>query len=95
MLLNNTEIETLTIPVEPEKENLTKVQVDPITIEKLQNIYGSFYSTSMKQNQEIILDYGAHPILQGFVDAYKNHRPVMISPDIIWILIIQVIFTSH
>lgn len=63
MLLNNIEIETLTIPVEPEKENLTKVQVDPITIEKLQNIYGSFYSTSMKQNQEIILDYGAHPIL--------------------------------
>lgn len=50
MLLNKTEPETLTIPVEPEKKNLSMIQTDPITKEKLHNIYGSFFSTSMKQN---------------------------------------------
>lgn len=43
----------------------------------------------MKTNQEIIFDHGCHPVLQGFVNAYKNHRPMTISPDIIWLLIIQ------
>lgn len=31
----------------------------------------------------------AHPVLGGFLQAYKDHRPVTISPDIIWLLICQ------
>ncbi|MFV0418292.1 MAG: DUF4419 domain-containing protein [Dysgonomonas sp.] len=31
----------------------------------------------------------AHPVLGGFLKAYKEHRPVTISPDIMWLLICQ------
>ena len=47
-----------------------------------------------KEGQEIIFDFKNHPVLQGFVSAYKNHRPVTISPDIIWLLIVQA-FSNH
>jgi hypothetical protein len=31
----------------------------------------------------------AHPVLGGFLKAYKEHRPVTTSPDIMWLLICQ------
>ncbi|MDU1889133.1 MAG: DUF4419 domain-containing protein [Dysgonomonas sp.] len=37
---------------------------------------------------------GTHPVLGGFLKAYKEHRPVTISPDIIWLLICQG-FSQH
>ena len=94
MLLSQSEPEILTIPVEPEKENLSLIHINPLNKDNLQTKYGKYISTSMKMNQEIILEYGDHPVLQGFVNAYKNHRPVTISPDIIWLLIIQA-FAHH
>ena len=95
MLLNQNEPEELTISVDPVISNISKIHVDPVKIEKLKEIYGQdLISTSIKQNTEIIFKYGNHPVLQGFVDAYKNHRPITISPDIIWILIIQA-FSNH
>lgn len=94
MLLHNAEPETLTIPVEPETKNLSQIEVKPITQETITQIYGNYFSTSMKNDQEIILEHGNHPVLQGFVHAYKNHRPVTISPDIVWILIVQA-FANH
>lgn len=33
--------------------------------------------------------FGNHPFLAGMVKAYQEHRPVIISPDIIWTLIEQ------
>ena len=94
MLLNQVEPETLTISVEPERKNLSLIEPGLVKKEKLEKIYGNYISTSMKSNQEIIFDHGCHPVLQGFVNAYKNHRPVTISPDIIWLLIIQG-FSQH
>lgn len=94
MILNQTEVETLTIPVEPERKNLSLIQPGFVEKEKLEEKYGNYISTSMKTNQEIIFDHGCHPVLQGFVNAYKNHRHVTISPDIIWLLIIQA-FSNH
>ena len=35
-----------------------------------------------------------HPVFNSFVDAYRNDRPVTISPDIIWLLIVQG-FSNH
>lgn len=33
--------------------------------------------------------FGAHPFLAGAFKAYQEHRPIIISPDIIWTLIEQ------
>ena len=83
--------ESVTIPLETEKKNLSKINVKTVeqSIGSLNDIYGKFFSTSMKRDQEIIFDYKNHPVYQGYLDAYKNHRPITISPDIIWLLIVQ------
>ena len=36
-----------------------------------------------------IYDLGNHPVLKGYEMAFKNHLPIIISPDIIWTLILQ------
>src|SRR6478672_945071 len=36
-----------------------------------------------------LISYGEHPFLTGILTAYKEHRPFVISPDIIWLLISQ------
>lgn len=33
--------------------------------------------------------FGEHPFLTGILTAYKEHRPFVISPDILWVLISQ------
>ena len=43
--------------------------------------------SSVKEDSLVYL--GEHPFLSGIVDAYKNHRPFVISPDMIWLLITQ------
>lgn len=36
-----------------------------------------------------LVNFGAHPFLMGMTKAYQEHRPFIISPDIIWTLIEQ------
>ncbi len=36
-----------------------------------------------------LVGFGEHPFLTGILQAYKDHRPFVISPDIIWLLISQ------
>ena len=40
-------------------------------------------------NEELIFNKGKTSLIQGLVLAYKNHYPITISPDMIWILIEQ------
>ncbi len=37
----------------------------------------------------LVLIYGAHPFFYGMYEAYANHRPFVLSPDMVWILISQ------
>lgn len=41
-----------------------------------------------------LVEKGTHPVLAGFLQAYQEHRPVTLSPDIVWLLICQG-FTQH
>ncbi len=41
------------------------------------------------QLPDSLVAYGEHPFLTGILTAYKEHRPFVISPDIIWLLISQ------
>lgn len=36
-----------------------------------------------------LVTYGEHPFLTGILTAYIEHRPFVISPDIVWLLISQ------
>jgi hypothetical protein len=33
--------------------------------------------------------FGDNPVLSGFLTAYKEHRPIVLSPDMVWLLISQ------
>ena len=33
--------------------------------------------------------YGEDPFFKGMIDAFADHRPVVLSPDVIWFLICQ------
>jgi hypothetical protein len=49
------------------------------------NIVGAspnFYTTK-------VYTEGVSNILQGFYSAYENHLPIRLTPDIIWLLIVQ------
>lgn len=37
----------------------------------------------------LVLWYGAHPFFYGMYDAYAEHRPFVLSPDMVWVLISQ------
>ena len=37
----------------------------------------------------LVLWYGVHPFFYGMYDAYAEHRPFVLSPDMVWILISQ------
>lgn len=41
------------------------------------------------QSEKKLVTYGTHSFLQGLHQAYADHRPFVLSPDIIWLLICQ------
>ncbi|MBS1578021.1 MAG: DUF4419 domain-containing protein [Bacteroidetes bacterium] len=55
------------------------------------NIFKSLKADIEKKSEfpDSLVSYGEHPFLTGILTAYKEHRPFVISPDIIWLLISQ------
>jgi hypothetical protein len=45
------------------------------------------YKLDTKETE--IFNFGKKSLIQGLVTAYKNHFPITITPDMIWILILQ------
>ena len=53
------------------------------------------FASSFKNNENKELIYfGEHTIFEGFYQAYVNHCPIVLTPDIFWTLVIQA-FTRH
>lgn len=53
-------------------------------------LYGKIEQNLVKISiEDNLAQNDAHPVLGGFLRAYKDHRPVTISPDIMWLLICQ------
>ena len=44
---------------------------------------------NLDTNEQEIFNEGKTSLIQGLIAAYKNHYPITISPDMIWILIMQ------
>ena len=56
--------------------------------------YGVFYDNgilSINIDADSLVNYGHwfHPFFYGIYDAYAEHRPFVLSPDMIWMLIAQ------
>ncbi len=58
---------------------------------KPSELYGGIKNVNLITNSitENLVYEGTHPVLGGFLKAYKEHRPITISPDIMWLLISQ------
>lgn len=63
-------------------------------IKQLRRKILKYLFTSLKPDQKIILNHGTYHVFEGFIWAYRNHRPITISPDIFWLLIAQT-FSNH
>ena len=44
---------------------------------------------TLDTNEDLIFNYKKSSLIQGLVLAYKNHYPITITPDMIWILVLQ------
>ena len=88
-------IESFSFAVE-EKITPPKKLFQKITLKDIMNKYSKkIYSSSFKNEENKKLVYfGEHTIFEGFYQAYVNHCPIVLSPDIFWTLIIQG-FTRH
>ena len=47
-----------------------------------------FHCTFDTKEQEIY-NFGKRSLIKGLIIAYKNHYPITITPDMIWLLIAQ------
>ena len=89
-------IETTRVVLNEEDKNLTLKKISTVaeSQEVLHKLYGNkIFSHSMQPSDRIeFIDQ--HSVFNGFVQAFIDHRPITISPDIFWLLIIQG-FSNH
>lgn len=72
--------DTLSKPKYPLERLAKRELIDQLSKEKVEYI-------SIVPDSLVL--FGAHPFLAGTFKAYQEHRPIVISPDIIWTLIEQ------
>ena len=95
-----TQIEEINIELNPElkpRGQLSFSKLDSILISdedmenaELLSTEKKIYHCSAKLDiPKYISDLDGHPILKGYYQSYANHIPVSISPDILWMLIVQ------
>ena len=44
---------------------------------------------TLDTNEDEFFNYGKSSLIQGLIYAYKNHYPITVTPDMIWILVLQ------
>ncbi|OHT16298.1 uncharacterized protein TRFO_13310 [Tritrichomonas foetus] len=77
------DLEDLTPP-----QNILKTTKTKEINKRYSSFKSEFICSSYGKDDELV-EFGNHSVLQGFVCAYIEHRPITISPDIIWLLIVQ------
>ena len=88
--MSNTSEEAIKIIVDGQSsEDPIKWETDNLSFDSL----GKVYASSFENNIELC-SIKSHPVLIGYLTAYKDHLPMIITPDIIWQLILMG-FTQH
>ena len=77
--------------ISPPKKLFQTKTLNEIASQYSKKIYASSFKNY--ENKKLIY-FGEHTIFEGFYQAYVNHCPIVLSPDIFWNLIIQG-FTRH
>ncbi|MEM6380308.1 MAG: DUF4419 domain-containing protein [Bacteroidota bacterium] len=81
-----------------QQKSVVKIQVEdiPLATKPLQSIttellIQKFNSKTISHSHlpEKLIDFGQHAFLAGMYQAYADHRPFTISPEMIWLLIQQ------
>ena len=69
-----------------ELEDLEKIDIPLETPYRRLNRY---IMTDMEEEEKDVIKFGEHSFMQGMLQAFMNHKSITLSPDIIWILILQ------
>jgi hypothetical protein len=74
--------------------NATVIQLEDLELidEPLRGTYAfhtNNYKVSATEENEGLVSFGEHSFLKGMMEAYKKHKSITLSPDIIWLLILQ------
>lgn len=67
---------------------LSDVNLRPYDVEN-ENIDFPFNIVAKSQLPDSLVSFGYHPFFNGMYQAYADHRPFVMSPDMIWLLISQ------
>lgn len=79
-----------------DKVKLATKPLDEVTYVKAieTRVGGKFEACEVKLRDELIVETDIHPFVSALYIAYADHRPISISPDMIWLLICQG-FSTH
>ena len=69
-----------------------KTRINPITREEIYlnaNEPLEIFHSTFDTKEEEFYNFGKRSLIQGLIVAYKNHYPITITPDMIWLLIAQ------
>ena len=69
------------------KKIFTVNKINKYYMRKIETLKMLFYSMDTKKNEFFNTKYNS--LIQGLILAYKNHYPITITPDMIWLLIEQ------
>ena len=68
---------------------LPKASMDIFNLKKEYFINYPFNIVAKSQLPDSLVELGCHPFFNGMYRAYAEHRPFVLSPDMIWLLISQ------
>jgi len=79
-------------------QNLTTYKIESLTpptkflYQRPSSDSFKFLKANIEKSSQLpdsLVTFGEHPFLTGILTAYKEHRPFVLSPDIVWLLISQ------
>lgn len=67
---------------------LSYMDIEPYEIKK-KNIEIPYHIIAKSQSPDSLVSFGTNSFFNGMYQAYADHRPFVLSPDMIWLLISQ------
>lgn len=84
----NSKIEEINIQINPGLKPKEKIKTTPLS-EALSTTCSKIFSCSISLSTKILEKNVSNPVLRGYYKAYVNHCPICITPDILWMLVVQ------
>jgi len=85
----NFKLEDLTKPDKPLKQSSSDQIYQDLILSDLNSSENDLKIIAKSQTPDSLVTFGYHPFFNGMYQAYADHRPYVLSPDMIWLLISQ------